>query len=293
MSRLFHQRQRGFTMVEVVVVMVITGIIGAIVAVFIKLPVRSYTDNVARAEAADMADATMRRLTRDLRLALPNSVRTNGAAIEFYETKAGLRYLSDDDVNTPVNGKVLSWTDSTKLEFTVVGGIPTLPVNRHAPVINDHIVVYNLGTDHDPANAYANCTGLCNRARIASIDVANSTMTLATNPFGKQGESGIALKSPSKRFHVVTWPVSYVCEPATKRLVRYWNYTPLGSAQTTSFTSGSKAILAENVEGCTFDYNTMASQRSGLIGITLKLRVKDDNRSEVTLMHQIHVDNTP
>ncbi len=290
MSHFFGKRQRGFTMVEAVVVMVITGIIGAIVAVFIKLPVRSYTDNVARAEAADVADATMRRLTRDLRLALPNSVRANGTAIEFYETKTGLRYLSDDDVNTPVNGKILSWTDSTKLEFTVMRGIPG---GRHAPAINDHIVVYNLGTDHDPANAYANCTGLCNRARIASIDSVNSTMTLATNPFGKQGESGIALKSPSKRFHVVTWPVSYVYEAATKRLVRYWNYTPLASGQTTSFGTGSKAILAENVEGCLFEYNTMASQRSGLIGITLKLRVKDDNKSEIILMHQIHVDNTP
>ena len=283
-------RQRGFTMVEAIIVIVITGIIGSMIAVFIRLPVRGYLDSVARAEATDVADNTMRRLTRDLRLALPNSVRANGAAIEFIETQVGLRYLADDDIG-PAGGIPLSWTDINALTFSVVGGIPG---GRHAPVVNDFVVIYNLGPGQEPANAYANCAGPCNRAQIRAINInpVASTMTLAANPFAAQGAAGTALMSPAKRFHVITGPVSYVCDPATRRLTRRWGYG-FQPAQPTTFAGGNSAILAENVVNCNFVYDTLATQNSALIRMTLTLQVRDENRSQVTLMHQVHVDNTP
>ncbi|TAN77825.1 MAG: type II secretion system protein, partial [Gallionella sp.] len=62
-----------------VMVIVITGIIGSMVAVFIKAPVQQYFDVARRADMTDTADTALRRITRDLRLALPNSVRVTGA----------------------------------------------------------------------------------------------------------------------------------------------------------------------------------------------------------------------
>jgi len=44
------QRERGVTLIEMIVVIVITGIIGAAVAVFIRRPVESYVDAARRAE---------------------------------------------------------------------------------------------------------------------------------------------------------------------------------------------------------------------------------------------------
>lgn len=287
MRRGLNIRQRGFTIVEAIIVMVITGIIGAVIASFIKLPVRGYLDSVARAEATDVADNTMRRLTRELRLALPNSVRANGTAIEFIETKVGLRYLADDDIGT--GGTPLSWTDTNAFTFSVVGGIPG---GRHAPVVNDFVVIYNLGPGQAPANAYENCAGPCNRARINAINAPASTMTLATNPFAAQGAAGTALMSPVNRFHVITGPVSYVCDPATRRLTRRWGYG-FQPAQPITIAGGDSAILAENVVDCNFVYDTLATQNSALIRMTLTLQVRDENNSRVTLMHQVHVDNTP
>ena len=77
--------QSGFTLAEAVIVIAITGIISAVVAVFIKAPVQSYFDASRRAEMTDIADTALRRISRDLRLALPNSVRVAGGntAIEL------------------------------------------------------------------------------------------------------------------------------------------------------------------------------------------------------------------
>ena len=88
----------GFTLVEMIMVIVITGIIGGMVAVFMRAPVQQYVDVARRADMTDTADTALRRISRDVRLALPNSVRVrnNGGTVfmEFLETIAGGRYNS-------------------------------------------------------------------------------------------------------------------------------------------------------------------------------------------------------
>ncbi|WP_426104869.1 type II secretion system protein [Massilia sp. TSP1-1-2] len=287
-------RQRGVTMVEMIAVIVITGIIGAVVAVFIRLPVQSYTDSVARAAATDVADLALRRITRDLRLALPNSVRVTGPAagpvfLEFLQTTAGLRYLAEDDVvgaTPPVN--YLNWNDPLKTSFDVVG---VLPADRHAPVVGNFVVVYNLGEGQEPANAY-NCASAagCNMAVISAI--SGATITMASNPFAAQTASGVALMSPAKRAYVVTSAVTYGCDRTTGKLTRYWNYT-IVKDQPTSFSDGNSALLAENIRGCNFVYANLANQRSGLVGLTIDVGIAGQTSAKLTLEHQIHVDNTP
>ena len=281
-------RQRGFTMVEAIVVIVITGILGSVMAMFIRLPVRSYTDSVSRAAATDVADGAMRRLTRDLRLALPNSIRVGdgGRYIEFLETSAGLRYQAEDDVDPAlVPGEHLSWTDAARVRFAVVGGLPS---DRHRPRAGDFVVVYNLGQGQEPGNAY-DCTVVCNRARIASLDA--TSITLDNNPFPAQAAL-VALTSPSRRLHVVTGPVTYRCDSATGRIIRYWDY-PISAAMQLPPVGGRSAILADRVDSCAFKYSEQGNVRSGLVGISLVLRVAGETEGTLALEHQVHVDNTP
>ena len=83
-----RQTQPGFTLVEMIIVMVITGIIGGMVAIFLRAPVQQYMSTARRADMTDIADTALRRIGRDLRLALPNSVRVNtsgsGATTIYY-----------------------------------------------------------------------------------------------------------------------------------------------------------------------------------------------------------------
>src|SRR5262249_57485691 len=79
-SNLKHQTSnsracaRGVTLIEMIVVIAITGIIAAAVAMFIRRPVEGYIDAARRAELTDIADTALRPMTRDLRSPLPNTI---------------------------------------------------------------------------------------------------------------------------------------------------------------------------------------------------------------------------
>ena len=90
-------RHHGFTLVELVMVIAIMGVIGAVVAVFMRSPIDAYFDSARRAALTDVADTAVRRMARDVRKALPNSLRlpssgSPGSCIEFIPTKTGGRY---------------------------------------------------------------------------------------------------------------------------------------------------------------------------------------------------------
>ncbi len=269
--------QRGFTLVETVVAIVITGIVAAMVSMFIRTPIQQYMDAEARAAITDAADTALRRIGRDLRLALPNSVRVDPTRkyIEFLQTSGGGRYLAEED---SAAGNILDFMDASKLTFDVLGPIPTISAG-------DSIVVYNLGPGISPADAYcASAAGCNNRAVVDSV--AAKTVTLLFNSFGAQAPAE-KMRSPNRRFQVVTGPVSYGCAGGT--LTRYSGYA-IAVAQSTT-PGGTAAVLATGVTDCSFSYAPL-NQRSALVGLWIKLQ-NSAGDEWITLFHQIHVDNSP
>ncbi len=85
---------RGFTLIEMIVVIVISSILSLLIARFIQAPVESFQSQSRRSGLVDSADTALRRMSRDVRNALPNSIRVGcgGKCIEFLHTLSGGRY---------------------------------------------------------------------------------------------------------------------------------------------------------------------------------------------------------
>lgn len=285
--------QRGFTLIELVMVIVILGVIGGMVAVYMKGPIDAYFASARRAALTDVADTTVRRMARDLHKALPNSVRTpGGLCVEFIPTKTGGRYRADDSTA----GLAIGVPDGS---FNMLGrNSSPVPVDQRIAQ-NDVIVVYNLGVPG--ADAYANATPNRTTVRAAPTESAapiETTIPITTATF--------TLGSGSNRFHVVPGAeqvVGYVCTgvgtnasgQGTGTLTRYVATLPYAIAATcpAAVVAGnitSVSPLATRVSACSFDYTGSDLQRNALVRIAVAVT---DSNETVSLYQEVHVNNTP
>ncbi len=267
------QSQQGFTLVEMIMVIVITGIIGGMVAVFLKAPVQQYMDVARRADMTDIADTALRRIGRDLRLALPNSVQvhTSGSGastiyyLDFLSTSGGGRYRSD----WGGTNNILDFTIADS-SFEVLGTPPTCAAN-------DQVVVYNLGIA--PADAYV--TGNNNRTLCSSV--ASPIVNITAKQF--------PLESPNARFQIVHEQVRYICDPVGQTLKRYSFAGNAIVVPSATVPGVSGALLAANVSACSFTYDPIVvAQRSGLVSMNLGIT---ESGETVTLYSATHVSNVP
>ena len=67
------RNENGFTLIELVLVIVLSTIVVSFMAMFIAGPVRAYTDQARRSELVDLAESSLRRIARDVRRALPTA----------------------------------------------------------------------------------------------------------------------------------------------------------------------------------------------------------------------------
>jgi MSHA biogenesis protein MshO len=299
-------RQTGFSLVEAVVVIAVTGIIVAAVAKFIRAPVAGYVDTALRAELTDVADTALRRIGRDLRTALPNSIRVTSVGsvffLEYLEVRTGGRYRAatsggatapacpNDDTRVTDND-ILSFYASPSVAtdtcFKTLGNIP----NRAQIVTTDYVVVFNLGIPG--ASAYESPN--TNKSLISSTSTSGNEDRIA---FTAQT---FRYPSPGSRFHVITGPVSYVCDPVAGTLTRYSGYAipasqPNSTVAPPLSTAPVKALLASHLSACSFTYNAaVVAQRDGLVTMSLSVAEADSQgkAETVTLYEAAHVSNVP
>lgn len=264
--------QLGFTLVELVVVITVTAILAAGATLFIRNPTQAYFDMEARAALSDRADSAQRRMARDIRNALPNSVRTtvNGADsfIEFVPVKAAGRYRAE--VGTSVTDNPLDFSISSDT-FDVLG--PSVAVAS-----GDKLVIYNLGIPGSDVYEGSNIRAL------------NTTGSLTTLSFTG---GNFPQASPSSRFYIVNSPTSYACDMTNRTLVIYTGYA-IQATQPASITAlnalATGRQLANNLSTCQINYVAGVLQRSGIVTIYLGFTQESAN---VALMHQVNVINSP
>ena len=99
-TKIAFSKDAGFSLFELVLVMTLTGIMVAVVAPLITQPVTSYIDVSRRTTLVDAAESAIRRMQRDLRHALPNSIRIiGGTTLESLYAVDGGRYRTFGSIN--------------------------------------------------------------------------------------------------------------------------------------------------------------------------------------------------
>lgn len=273
----------GFTLIELVMVIAIAGVVAVAASRFIAAPVEGYLDLERRAALTDLAQTAQARLGRELRLAVPNSVRVavGGGAVEFLRLRTGGRYRA------AAPGNVLDFTASSG-SFDVPGGLADAGAVRAmagataADCVSgaaDCLVVYNTG--QPGADAWAGDT-------LAAVTAA------APASVGFARASPFAWASPAQRFYISDGPVSFVCEGSA--VIRYSGYpispahSDVDSGVEIAGVGGVGHRLAGDVSACSFSYQAGTATRSAVL--TARLSVARDGET-VTLLQQFAVSNLP
>ncbi len=285
-------RNAGFSLIELVVTLVISTIVVSFVSMFISGPVQGFMDQSRRAALVDAADAAVQRLNRDVRRALPNSVRTTTnptlgvVALELLGTVDGSRYRAQ-----PPGGQaeILDFANPDG-SFDVLG--PFTQVAKPFSSTDFYLAIYNVGVTG--ADAYEPLSTVIT-PRDTRIDIvagaAPGVDRVTLNPLFRFGYA-----SPTQRVFLVDGPVSYLCDPVNRTLTRYQDYS-IALDQSTRDShaellgAGAVAsLMANQLTACAFTYSPGMAERAGLV--TLEITVSSQGEA-VALLSQVHVDNVP
>jgi MSHA biogenesis protein MshO len=306
------RRAAGVTLIELVMVITVSAIIATVLGAIITRPIEGYKAQVRRAALVDAAEMSLRRLSRDIRQALPNSVRVDASqhVIEMLNTMDGARYREGpgqltgghNHANTAFRLKI---NNADADGFNIVGKFQNITVPFTSTT--ERLAIYNQGVTgadaYADANAPANTPVVMTNPSVTTFTIrldGNEDSTAFNDEDQIKPASGnfrFHWASPNQRVYIVDTPVTYLCSPgSTGTITRYWNYA-IAATQPTNpsappLSGGSSALLSTPVSACTFTYSPGTNQRAGLV--TLDITVTDaDSGEQVRLLYQVHVDNSP
>ena len=281
----------GFSLVELVVVIVITGVIASVVGLFITGPIQGFLDQSRRAELVDVAQVALTRMGRDLRAALPNSVRLSGNAMELLLTTDGDRYRN---AVPGAAADVLSFTAADDSFNTLAPLSPPTPLPGIGVAyrVTGALAVYPL--QQAGANPYVAGDGIMTPS--GNIDITpvmnngqSEYQVSLTSAGGAPGAHRFTFDSPTHRVFLVSGPVTWLCNPP--QLLRYDGYGV--TAAQPSPPAGTPVVIAANVQSCAFQYEPGTAQRNAVVSIALALANPAVPDERVRLLRQVYVSNTP
>lgn len=280
---------RGFTLIELVITLVISTIVVSFVSLFISGPVRGFTDQARRARLVDAADAALRRIGRDVRRALPNSVRTASAggvvALELLSTVDGARYRAQPPGTTD---QILDFSAADG-SFNVLG--PFTQVAKPFSSTSHYLAIYNVGVPGADAYELGNV-----------VTPTGTTLTISAD--GVTGEDRVtvapafrfAYGSPTQRVFLLEGPVTYLCDAMAGTLMRYQGYA-IAASQADRDSHGellaagaTASLMANQLSACAFSYAPGTAERAGLVSLEFTVSAQGER---VSLLSQVHVDNVP
>jgi MSHA biogenesis protein MshO len=268
-------KQKGFTLVELVTVIIVLGVLAAGVSSFLKFGSQIFVEANTRDQLISSARFAVERLNREIRTAVPNSIRTNNSAdasikcLEFMPFVASASYLDIPVAPEPSSNQitVVAFDDSdfgTNLSAVVYATSP----NDIYAVTSDHIV----GLANTAINKVSNVWG---------ISLSSSTR--------------FAEDSPTSRVYFVSQATSF-CIDASGSMRRFHGYATDAAGIPTPYANG--VLMAENIlfkdeNNLDVDFFTVSQatlQRNGQVIISLPF---GSNGELISFNNEVQVPNVP
>lgn len=261
-------KMAGVTLIELVMVMILLGVMAVGVSSFMGLATQTYSNVTSRDELISSARFVVERLNREIRNAVPNSIKVteSGNCIEFLPIAASTNYV---DIPVPPEPAANVFT---VIEFTYNG--------------NDDFTCSASGCDNLEAIVYPLDDSILNSTserRIAFDSIANSAdefvqaITLSTS-------DSFPEHSPVQRMYFARESVKY-CQNGTSmwRTVQAFGDAPLPDV-----------LMAENLTDndsfSVFLVETPTLRRNAIVQVRLQFSRDDEN---IVFENQIHISNLP
>lgn len=292
-----NRRLRGFTLVELVMVIALASVVAVMVSSVLSRPLEGFMAQSRRAELTDMAAIALNRMTRDIRLAVPNSLRQPDAnTLELMPIHAAGRYRASpldstdpaavryDPPRCPASGACFIEVIGPALDSSTVAGARWMVIyNLGAGSVTNPVPGSNLWAHASPG--VITPTG----AGFAWVDAPVPGLRLSG-----AGSFAFAYASPQHRFYLAREVIGYRCMNAgesggngtgTLRRISAEEQRNPGD-----YPYAQAAILVGSVSRCRIEYSPATNTRNALVTIELGVRKGGE---EVVLLQQVHVDNAP
>ena len=299
MTRLAHHRRvRGFTLIELILVIVVGGIIAATLSIFLPQAINSFRDTRMRSDIVDQTDTALRRMLRDVRMGIPNSLRMpNSTCFEIVPAMAGGRYRLDaDTVNDTSAGCTPGANCSAYVNpaqaTTVFDSLTTLSTT---PAVGDWIVIDNQNVNDVYSGANRSDITAFAAAPLATQGKHRITVTAIQFPAGyTSGRYGVVSNSQKAVFYVCSGADGTVDSNGNGKgtLYRVKNYGFNASYPAACQSTATGDVIATDIKSCTFIYNPNqgATQQSGFLWLELSIA---RNNETADLAQGAHVMNVP
>lgn len=259
------QAQRGFTLVELILVIILIGVMAGALVVFLRPAVEIFSIQRSRAELQGAAESGLNALQREVRHALPNSLRTpGGACLELIPTIAGGRYRRFADA-TRSDTAPLDTTQPTT-EFDVLG----VMTQSRAPAAGDWVVVGNQSVN-DAYTDGVNRARITNPAQAVNAAVGSRRIVIEAQqfPLGYAGGRFFVVPQAEPALFFVCSGAGIVNGQGTGTLYR--QVRAFDANYPSSCPAAGGEVLATRVSSCSFQYDPSALAEYGLLQTRLAL----------------------
>ena len=261
-----YYHNKGFTLIELILVLVILSIVASIGTQFLSTASNSYHQAQFRVKLITKGRVSIEQMTRQLRMAVPNSVRlsTSNNCIEFLPIVAGAIY---EGVLPDSGNGAASISSITTSIFTLGLGTPAHVIVGAARA-ND---IYATGISLSRVGL-----GALGTAPYTNIPLA-STHSFLQNSTNRR----VYLASNPKRF----------CVSGTD-LIQYTSYGLLTSNVSDISPGVNSILMAQNVtaEGSAFSLSNDSQNRNASINIALRF---NEGTESVALFQTVFIRNVP